>query len=509
MGKYYIGFDCGTQSVKAAIYDEDFKILGIEQISIPIDYPECEWAQMDANDYLNNVRECIKRCVEKTNIDPHEVRSICGDGIICGVVGVDQNGEAITPYIPYLDNRGKEDAEWINEHCEPYWLKESGNCEVRAFFPVIFMRWLLKNNRNFQKDGVKFVHNGPYVLGRLAGLKGKDMFIDYVTMSGSLVGYDVIKKEWSENQMNVLDIPMKYLPKVVSPTDIVGQLTKKEAEKMGLVAGIPIVAGAGDTMQSLLGAGLTEVGMVSDVAGTSAMIAVVVDQMNEKLNANPDLYLSIGSLGDTYFYWGSVITGGLSLRWFKENVAGRMDGNHFYDEINEGIESTPAGSNGVVYLPYLQGSCGLLKNSSGCFLNMSMATKQETLYKSVLEAIAYEYKPIMDSVREAGIKTGDIVITEGGSKTKDWNQIKANVLEADTYTLKTKEGAVRSNVLLGAYAVGDIKDLKAKVNGLVEIKNRYKVNQKDSATYQDLYKKRQTLIHKEMLGGFDVLCKMK
>ena len=92
------------------------------------------------------------------------------------------------------------------------------------------------------------MNNGPYVLAKLAGLKADDAFIDWATISGWALGYDVINKEWSERQMELLEIPMEMLPKIVKPWDIVGKLCDEMAEKLGIPSGIPIVAGAGDTM---------------------------------------------------------------------------------------------------------------------------------------------------------------------------------------------------------------------------------------------------------------------
>jgi len=509
MGKYYIGFDCGTQSVKVAIYDADFELVDTEQTPTEIKYPNDGWAELDVNEYLNSVRTGIKICIERSEINPRDVRAICGDGIICGIVGIDKDGEAITPYIPYLDSkRCSEDTEWINNNLEPLWLNECGNPEIASWYPIAYMRWLLKNNEEFKKNGVKFVHNGPYVLSKLAGIKADDMFIDYATLSGSQIGYDIVKKEWSKKQLDSLEIPLELLPKIVNPWDTVGYLTEDEAELTGLVKGIPIIAGAGDTMQSLLGCGLIESGMASDVAGTAAMIAIVVDKPYEELNAMPGLCLSIGTLGDTYFYWGIVRAGGLSLRWFKDNVCNKATDNSFYDEIEKKVTKVNVGADGVIFIPYLQGGDGDLKSASGCFMNMSAKTDQGELYRAILESIAYEYKDVLDEIKEKNIPIKSIVVTEGGSKSNAWNQIKADVINTDVYTVKIKEGAVRSNVLLAAYAVGDIKDLKGTIKDMSQIKDYFKVNKNNSEKYKTLFDKRKKLINTELMGAFDTLSTM-
>ena len=509
MEKYYIGFDCGTQSTKTAIYRDDTTCVAEELIPTKINYPVAGWAEMDADHYLASVRQGINACLKKSGIDPKNVRAICGDGIICGIVGVDHDGKAITPYIPYLDSRGTEDTKWINENLEPLWIEESGNATVSPFYPPVLARWLLKNHSEFQKHGAKIMNNGPYVLSRLANLKAEDAFIDWATLSGWLVGYDAVKKTWSEAQMKNLEIPMNLLPKIVKPWDIVGTLCEEEASLTGLPAGIPIVAGAGDTMQSNLGCGLVESGMAADVAGTAAMFTIMVDGINKNLSSNSNLLFSIGTLPDTYFYWGYIRTGGLSLRWFRDNICNRVDDNSFYDEVQALAEKVPVGSNGTLFFPYLQGGTGALEGASGCFLNMTSSSDTGELWRAVLESIAYEYLSLTNSLRDNGIHVDKIVITEGGSKSNLWNQIKSDVLDAQVLTLKRKEGAIMSNIALAAYAVGDIQNLKESISQWIEAKDSFMPNTANTEYYQKAFAIQQTLLKENMHDAFSSLNKLR
>lgn len=174
-------------------------------------------------------------------------------------------------------------------------------------FPAMFARWFLKNNEAFNRDGVKFVHNAPYILMHLAGLKGEDAFIDWGAMSGWGLGYDVQKKCWSDEQLEILGIDRKYMPEIVKPWDKVGGLSEAMAERTGLRAGIPILGGAGDTMQSMLGSGIFEAGQGVDVAGTCAMFCVSTKGIIPELSKpGTGLIFNSGTLPDTYFYWGFV-----------------------------------------------------------------------------------------------------------------------------------------------------------------------------------------------------------
>ena len=118
MGKYYIGFDAGTQSVKTALYSLDMECIAESSYLTKLYYPHPGWVEMDVDEYLEaavkGIRDCTAEAV-KQGIDPSEIRAIFGDGIICGIVGVNEDGRAITPYINYLDSRTQKDAEQLAE----------------------------------------------------------------------------------------------------------------------------------------------------------------------------------------------------------------------------------------------------------------------------------------------------------------------------------------------------------------------------------------------------------
>lgn len=500
--KYYISFDAGTQSTTVVVYDEDFNSVCQKNYPTSISYPKPSWAEMDADKYLNDVIEGIKACVEESKIDPKDVRAISGDGIIMGIVGVDENCNAITPYTPYLDSRAEEEARFAKT-LDPIWIEESGNSVIESLQPPIMAMWMIKNNEEFKKNGKKILNNGPYVLANLAGLKADDAFIDYATLGGWIIGYDAKKKQWSERQMKQLGIPMEYLPRIVEPTDIVGRLTEEMAERTGLVAGIPIVAGAGDTMQSFVGAGVYEVGTASDVAGTAAMFGIMVDDIHEELSRDSGLYFSIASVPDTYFYWGYIRTGGLSLQWFKDKVMDRADDPEFYNVINSRAESIPVGANGTLFFPYLQGGQAFISNASGCFLNMTSNTNTSEMWRAILESIAYEYRNLVDIIRDAGVEVNEAVITEGGSRSDLWNQIKADVLDIDTKTMKNKEGAPLSNAVYAAYAVGDIDDIKSTLDKKLESDKVFEKIPENVKYYKESYAYYTDILNNRMKDTFN------
>ena len=127
-----------------------------------------------------------------------------GDGIICGIAGIDEDGKAITPYVNYLDSRTRDDVEALKAKNLDIWGRETGNAEPNMMFPAMFARWFMKNVPAWKEKGVKFVHNCPYVLMHLAGLKGKDASSIGVPCLDGASAMMSSKKEWSKEQLDIL-----------------------------------------------------------------------------------------------------------------------------------------------------------------------------------------------------------------------------------------------------------------------------------------------------------------
>ena len=504
-GRYYLGFDAGTQSVRVAVYDESLRPVAEVSHPTTISYPAARRVEMDPDEYLRltllGMSECSRIMMGK-NLDPHDIRAVMGDGIICGITLVDDEADSISPYVNYLDSRTQEYADRINAERFSIWGEETGNPDASCMFPALMAGWFRDNIDSFEDDGAKFVHNAPYILMHLAGLKAADAFIDQGAMSGWGLGYDVVRKKWSEEQLTILGLDRTMMPRIVKPWDVIGRLTPEVAEITGLRPGTPVCGGAGDTMQSMLGCGMFRPGMAADVAGTCAMFCVSTDGIVPELSTHGrGLIFNSGSLDDSYFYWGFIRTGGLSLRWFKDSVYG---GDVGYRQLSEEAASVPPGSRGVTFLPYLTGGYGEETDATGAFLNMTLDTDRGTLWRAVLEAIGYDYIGVTDEYRAAGVNLDRITITEGGSVDDVWNQMKADMIGSEAVVMKTRGGAVLTDCAMAAFAVGDSDDLLSVLSDAAEIDRCFSPDSDSTALYRDMYRRRR-LVMRDMMPVFGTL----
>ena len=335
-------------------------------------------------------------------------------------------------------------------------------------------------------------------------MKAKDAFIDWAHMSGWVIGFDAHKRDWSERQMKLLGIPFEMLPRAKKPWDVVGALSASEAESLGLRAGTPLVAGAGDIMQSNLGSGIVDTGMCSDVAGTASIFTFTVKDFRREVTDKKVILNAMSTMEDQYMYWSFIPAGGLSLRWFRDEISHEKGNEDYYIALDKEAAQSPIGSEFSFFFPFLQGrSSPAWPNASATWLGLHGSNNRGTLWRSMLESIAFEYLSYTEILRSVDITLKRVVGTGGGSKGKLWNQMKADILNAPYVILERTEGAVLGNALLAAYGVGDITDLKKTVSEWVKVKDTFTPIARNTDAYAKIYAIRQEVLDGPLHQIFD------
>lgn len=499
----YIGYDCGTMGTKVAIYTGEGQLIAEAYREHQIQYPKPGWAEMDPGQFYRVVVEGIQQCVSDGKINPNDVAGISCSGIICGIVPIDDAWRPVGPYVPYLDGRAQAEARELLD-VEPLWIEESGNAEPGAYMPPVILKWLLKNMTAVKRDARKVVGAAHYVMGRFGGLSAENAFVDWAHQSGWVIGFDARKRNWSERQIEIMGLPYEILPRVVKPWDVVGELSRKEAEVLGLKPGIPLVAGGGDIMQSCLGAGLTDVGMSFDVAGTASIVAFAVKDIDPVITKKKVLINAMNTFDDQYLLWAFIPAGGLSLRWYRDELAQRRGDDAVYRELDRLAQDVRPGADFSLFFPFLQGrSSPVWPTASGTWLGLRGSNTAGHLWRSLMESIAFEYLFWANTLRNENIPVNQMIGTGGGSKSPIWNQIKADVMNVEYLIPSHAEGAVLGNALLAAFGVGNIKDMRETIKQWVSFRDVYRPQSALNQFYEKIYKVRDEILNGPLLECFN------
>lgn len=456
--KAYCGIDVGTQGSKAGIYLDDGTCVGEGYAEHAFHHLRPGWVEMDPHQIVDAtvdaIGQALSRARHAAGVGGADVASIALSGIVCGPVFVDDDWQPVRPLIPFLDVRATDEVAWLAKEVEPLWETESANATLDTYVMPAVLEWVRRHEPDVARRIRKVLSLAPYVGGCLAGLTAADAYTDPSHLSGWIIGWDAATGEPSPRQFAALGIDADLAPAVRRPWDVVGGLTADMADRTGLAAGTPICAGAGDVMQSNLGAGLVRPGMASDVAGTASILTVGVDGPTPAITAVPGMLYSLATIPGHGLYWGYVKAGGLSLRWFRDNVLGRTGDDAAYAEGDRLAAAVAAGADGVLFTPYLSGGNPDNPDAAGTFLGMTAATTLGTLWRSMLEAIAFEYADFLDVFAANGIEVTEVRAVGGGARSALWNQIKTDVIGVPWRVPPRQDGAVLADAALAATAAG-------------------------------------------------------
>lgn len=493
---------------KVALYDIDGQCLAESYRETEMLFPNPGWVEMDANAYIQNITFGIKDVLVKSGIPGEAVKGISSSGIVDGAVPVDEDMVPVGPFIPYLDMRAQEEAREIRETCEPIWVEESAKWGLGPDCVPMVIRWLYKNT-DYVKKAKKFCNIAPFVMARLGGLKAKDAYVDWAHASGWLIGFDVTNNVWSEKQMAMYGIPMDVLPKIVAPYDVIGYVCEEIAAQTGLKAGTPLVAGAGDLMVSSLGAGCIGEGQAFDVAGTASIMTFVTKDV-EAARKNKVLVTSKNIFKDELMLWGCLPSGGMANGWFRDGIMDMKGIGQAYPFMDMRAKDVPPGCHGLLWSPYLTGHMTpTWPEAKGGWLGMTPIHDLAHMWRSMMEAVAFEYRIFLASLEEQGVTYDRVVATGGGARSAVWNQIKSNILNLPYTLISTQDTGTLGCCCLAAYGSGEISDMAATVAKWTQETKTYTPQPEQVKFYDELYKVREEIFKGPLTEIFNMWNKVE
>lgn len=461
---YLIGVDVGTNGTKSAIFDDAGNLISEAFEESKLYYPEMCAVEQDLDEIYISVINTIKQCIQKSDIDIRKVEGIAIDGQMAGICSIDKDWSPATPYDSWLDTRCSSYIEKLKKE-ESKIISLTGGPPSFTHGPKMLW-WKNEKPEVFNKIA-KFIMPSTYAAGKLAGLKASDAYIDYTYIHFSCFA-DILNNCWSEDLCKDFNLPMEKLPKIVKPWEIIGRLNKEAAEQTLLNSGVPIAAGCGDTTATMLGAAFDKAGMVFDVAGTASVFSVCLDRFVPDVE-NKTLFTGRLAIKDLWYSLAYINGGGLNLRWFRDEIIKNKDNSDHksikdsYIFLDEMASEIKAGSEKLFFIPHLGGSvCPSIHYLKGSWMGLTWRHKIGHLYRSLLEAVAYEYAIYMDIEKKLipELKFKKARVIGGGSKSKIWNKIKSDVLGIPYEKLNREEFGVLGSSILAGYATGVFKDLK-------------------------------------------------
>jgi xylulokinase len=488
--KVFVGADIGTTGIRAGVYDEAFNLLGSGSGKSLVKRGRSGEIIQDADEMYMETAAAVKEAVGKAGCDPEQVACLSFDGQMAGVMGIDEDWNALTPYDSWLDTRCSSQVSKISEKARDLVVNRTGIIPSYNHGPKIL--WWKEEEPGIYGKIRSFVQPAAYVAGRLCGLHGEEAFIDWTYIHFS--GYaDNRRLRWDDELTGLLGIDPAKLPRIVSPMDIVGHTGGDASPLFGVPAGTPVAAGCGDTASCFLGTGAVRPGVAVDVAGTASVLALATDRFIADTEGL--VYSSRSVVEDTWYTMSYINGGGLNLEWYRENFASGRS----FEELDRDIEDLAPGSDGLVFIPHLEGRAYPNDpNMRGQWWGFTRAHTGLHFYRSVLEGIAYEYALYMERILKnlSGETVYDIRGVAGGAKSAVWCQMKADILGCNYSTINREDISILGQALNGAAAVQGVTDVRQAAEGIIGVKKTYSPDEGRHEAYRPYIDR-----YRELLSG--------
>lgn len=482
---YFLGIDTSTTSSKALLIDQQGKVLAVSSSPHSLQTPQPLWSEQDPAEWWQAVSASIRQVLEKANVAGSEVSGVGLTGQMHGLVILDAGGTVLRPAILWNDQRTQAQCDEIHRRIgKERFIQITGNVALTGFTAPKLL-WVAQNEPEIYgriahvllpKDYIRYKLTGAYALDKADG-------------AGTVL-FDLKERNWSPEVLKALDINPAWMPPTFEGPEITGKVTQQAAELTGLLAGTPVVAGAGDQAAQAVGVGAVEAGIIGLTVGTSGVIfAATAAPLIEPAGR---LHAFCHAVPGMWHFMGVMLSAAGSLQWYRDTLA---PGVSFDDLLNAAV-NLPAGSEGLQFLPYLSGERTPYPDplARGAFVGLTLRHTQAHMTRSVLEGVAFGLKDCFGLIQEAGLgKISQIRASGGGTKGALWRQILADVLESELVTVNTTEGAAYGAALLAGVGLGVWKDVFSACRDCVQITGTTKPNSQNFAAYRDAYSVYQEL----------------
>lgn len=454
MRDLYLAIDVGTGSLRAALVNDAGVIQALASQEHDQIVPQFGWSEQSPAAWWAGTKAVIKSVIGQVDGGADRVAAICACGQMHGTVLIDDAGWLTRETVPlWNDKRTASQVQAYLEKTPPdVWYDIAANAPSTAW-PAFKLAWIAENEPDVMARSSTVLMPKDWINFCLTGQRAGD-----ITEASLSFLMDWKSRTWSRDLCQTLGLSLDILPPLMNPSDVLGPLLPSVAADLGLSADIPVLVGAGDYPMALLGSGVTDPGMGSDVTGTSTIITLLHD--------TPLMDTGLSNVLSANGVWGAMTlldAGGDAIRWARRAF---HDNAHSYADLAETANRAVAGSNGLFFLPYLSGTRAD-PQSRAQFFGLTASHRMAELHRAVLEGVAFSVRQTLDQLDGGKGRPDRIVAASGGAKNALWIKIKASMYGVPYLVPRELECGIVGSAMLMSVATGASPDMATATKRMV------------------------------------------
>lgn len=464
-----LGIDVGTGGTRAVVVDKKGSVIASATAEhAPFASPRTGWAEQDPRDWWRATIAAVRGVLGQPGISAEEIAGVGFSGQMHGATLLDQNLEVLRPALIWCDQRTAEQCRAITERIGAGRLIELTLNPALTGFTLPKLLWVRDHEPDVWRRVRSVLLPKDYARLRLTGERATDV----ADASGTLM-FDVANRRWSEEMLDAMEIDGSFLPSVFESPEITGRVSAAGAEATGLLAGTPVVAGAGDQAAGAVGMGIVRAGTISATIGTSGVVFAATNR--PALDPQGRVHTFCHAIPGRWHVMGVTQAAGLSLRWFRDQFgAGAEDGRDPYERLTEEAATSPAGADGALWAPYLMGerTPHLDSNARGALVGLTASHTRADVIRAILEGVAFSLRDTFEIFKEMNVPVETIRLGGGGARSLLWRQIQADVYGHEVEIVQAEEGAAYGAALLAGVGSGTWPSVDAACSAVVRVADR-------------------------------------
>lgn len=473
MKELLLGIDIGTSACKIAVFDRKGHVLAQANLAYRVYYPNPGWAEQDTEEWWAAVCEGIREVLNQPGITAAEICCIGIDGQSWSAIPVDREGNVLARTPIWMDTRAREICERVKALLgEDAVFSVAGN-DFLPSYTAPKMIWFRENCPDIYRKTNYFLQSNSFIAWKLTGVASQDISQLY-----GLQFYNLHTMKMDYGLASELGTDPALIPEIHPCDEIIGHVTEKAAGLTGLLAGTPVVAGGLDAACGTLGAGVYQPGQTQEQGGQAGGMSICT----ENALAHKALILSPHVVPGMFLLQGGTVGGGGALKWFRQELGSGMS----FDELTAEAEKIPAGSEGVVFLPYMAGERSPIWNpdAKGVFYGLGYDKTRAHMIRAVLEGVAYALEHNLRVAAEAGAKVSVLNAMGGASNSALWTQIKADVTGKIFQVPASDTATTLGAAILAGIGCGLYSSYQEAVGETVSVSRRYEPDPEKHEIYQ-------------------------
>ena len=483
-----LAFDLGTTALKCALHDLHGNVIAKASVEYELITPDADSVEVEVETYWQAFKSALEKVLKDSGVNPLHIEALGLSAQGETLILVDKQGMPLRRAIVWLDNRAQQEANVLGEkfgHRHAY--EVTGQVKLVPTWPAPKVLWIKKHEPKIFENAAKFLLIEDYFLHRLTG--------EYVC-EGSLVTstcyWNFRTRSWWPEMLSEIGITTGQLPEYRESGEVVGMLRQEVADELGLSSQTKICTGALDQACGAIGVGNIQPGIFSENTGAALAICATVEQPTlDPADQMPCHYHGLPGLYMLHTFTG----GGIVMRWFRDEFSqlemsvGKNSGMDAYDLMGMEADKVPAGCEGLVMLPHLQGAMAPEANpdAKGVFYGFTLHHRRNHFIRAIMEAVGFIVRRNIEVIEGLGVPVTEIRALGGGARSRIWKQIEADITDRPVLTTQNEEAATLGAAILAGKAVGLYSSIQEAAREMVQIKERFEPSRENKPIYDDAF----------------------